>query len=94
VLPEGRVEVLKVAHHGSRSSTAAEFLASTRPRLAILSVGARNPFGHPSPEVLSRLHGSGALVLRTDRDGTVEIATDGARIWRLDRRAGSERRLR
>lgn len=92
--PPGRIDVLKVAHHGSRSSTTSEFLASTRPRTAILSVGERNPFGHPSREVLSRLHEAGSLILRTDRDGTLEIATDGARIWRLDRHAGRERRLR
>jgi len=93
-LPPGRVDVLKVAHHGSRSGTTAEFLANARPRLAIVSVGARNPFGHPSPQVLGRLHGAGSLVLRTDRDGTVEMATDGARIWGLDRRSGTRRRLR
>jgi competence protein ComEC len=93
-LAPGRVDVLKVAHHGSRSSSGAGFLAGTRPRLAIVSVGGRNPFGHPSPDVLARLHGSGSIVLRTDRHGTVEIATDGGRIWHLDRRAGAERRVR
>jgi len=71
--------VLKAAHHGSKTSTSPEFLALTDPQLVVISVGAGNPFGHPSPEMLARL--DGRRVLRTDQSGTVEIATDGTRLW-------------
>jgi len=70
--------VLKVAHHGSRHSTTAEFLAAARPRLAVISAGARNPFRHPTAETLDRLEQAGARVFRTDRDGAVVLETDGA----------------
>ena len=72
-----RALALKVAHHGSRFSSTAAFLERARPRLAVISVGARNPFRHPSPEVLARLEASGARVYRTDRDGAVILETDG-----------------
>src|SRR5262249_32945695 len=72
-----RAEVLKIGHHGGRNSSVPEFLSAVRPRLAIISAGADNPYGHPSPEVLQRLENAGALVLRTDRDGAVQVATDG-----------------
>jgi competence protein ComEC len=65
--------VLKVAHHGSRSSTTPRFLAETAPSLALVSSGARNPYGHPAPDVLERLRESGARVLRTDRHGMVVL---------------------
>lgn len=68
---------LKVAHHGSRFSSTAPFLERARPRLAVISVGARNPFRHPSAEVLARLEAVGARVYRTDRDGAVVLETDG-----------------
>lgn len=71
------VLALKVAHHGSRSSTGEPFLAAARPRVAVISVGARNPFRHPSPETLARLEAAGARVYRTDRDGAVVLETDG-----------------
>jgi competence protein ComEC len=73
-----RTSVLKVAHHGSRFGTTAGFLAAAGPRFAVISVGARNPFRHPTPEALSRLAAAGARVYRTDRDGAVIVETDGA----------------
>jgi competence protein ComEC len=73
--------VLKVAHHGSRTSTSPGLLAAVRPSLAVVSAGFRNPFGHPHPDVLERLARTGTLVLRTDRDGTVRLVTDGRRVW-------------
>jgi len=73
--------VLKVAHHGSRTSTAEPFVNASQPRLAVVSVGARNPFRHPAPEVLGRLDLAGARVHRTDRDGAVIVETDGASLW-------------
>ncbi|HXL46931.1 MAG TPA: hypothetical protein VN977_10045, partial [Candidatus Binatia bacterium] len=69
--------VLKVAHHGSRSSTTIEFLRAVHPTVAAISVGARNPYGHPDPAVLARLAEAGAQISRTDRDGAVIFETDG-----------------
>ena len=71
--------VLKVAHHGSKGSTTPGFLKAVRPQVAVISVGADNRFGHPAREVLKHLEG--IRVLRTDRDGTVEIVSDGRVMW-------------
>lgn len=68
-----RSEVLKVAHHGSRTSTGPELLASVSPKLALVSAGRRNPYGHPSPEVVSRMEDRGVRVLRTDLHGRIEV---------------------
>jgi competence protein ComEC len=68
---------LKVAHHGSRFSTTEEFLKAGRPRLAVISVGARNPFRHPTPGVIERLEQAGVRTVRTDRDGAIIFETDG-----------------
>jgi competence protein ComEC len=70
--------VLKVAHHGSRHSSTTPFLDRVRPALAVISVGARNTYGHPAPQTLRRLAEVGARVYRTDRDGAVLFETDGA----------------
>ena len=70
------VDLLKVGHHGSRGSTGEELLDSLRPLAAIISVG-RNDYGHPAPETLVRLESRQVAVLRTDRDGTVSVTTDG-----------------
>jgi len=70
-------DFLKVAHHGSKTSTSEELLSSTAPHLAAISVGETNPFGHPSAEVLERLHAAGVRVLRTDRDGAITVLSDG-----------------
>ncbi|HEX6209513.1 MAG TPA: ComEC/Rec2 family competence protein [Methylomirabilota bacterium] len=69
--------VLKVAHHGSRTSSTLALLDSVRPSLAVVSVGPRNPYGHPDPGVLTRLAAAGADVYRTDHDGAVLLETDG-----------------
>jgi competence protein ComEC len=73
------VDVLKVAHHGSSSSTTPDFLAAVSPRVALVSVGRDNSYGHPSPEVMRRLLDAGATVLRSDQLGTVVLRTDGVR---------------
>jgi competence protein ComEC len=86
--------VVKVPHHGSRASSSPAFVSRVRPRLALVSVGLRNPFGHPSREVIDRYREAGSLVLRTDRDGTVDVATDGARVWVRASGDGVERRIR
>lgn len=75
-----RSSVLKVAHHGSRYSSGARFLRSVGPRIAIISAGAGNSYGHPARPALARLAHSGATVYRTDVDGTVSIETDGTTI--------------
>jgi competence protein ComEC len=67
-----RADVLKIPHHGSRFSAPA-FLDAVHARIAVASVGAGNPYGHPSPLTLDRLMADGALVLRTDHDGDVAI---------------------
>jgi competence protein ComEC len=72
-----RADVLKVGHHGSRTSSSRELLAAVAPSEAIISVGARNRYGHPSPETLSSLAASGARIWRTDEDGAVTVVTDG-----------------
>ncbi|MGH7334379.1 MAG: ComEC/Rec2 family competence protein, partial [Candidatus Rokuibacteriota bacterium] len=69
--------VLKVAHHGARGSTTLEFLRAVRPQVAVISVGRRNPYGHPSPETVSRLVEAAATIYRTDQDGAVMLETDG-----------------
>jgi len=75
----GSVDLLKVGHHGSRGSTGDEWLDSLRIRVAVISVG-RNDYGHPAPEALARLEARRVLVRRTDRDGTISVTTDGARM--------------
>jgi competence protein ComEC len=72
-LDPGPVDVLKVAHHGSDDAGLGALLDRTRPRLAVISVGAGNPFGHPTPATLATLAAHGVRTLRTDRDGTVTI---------------------
>jgi competence protein ComEC len=70
-------DVLKVPHHGSRTSSSAPFLAAVRPQLAVISVGERNRWGFPDAGVLERYDAIGARVLRTDRDGAVAIHVGG-----------------
>ncbi|SER97533.1 competence protein ComEC [Lentzea xinjiangensis] len=76
-------EVLKVPHHGSRYSLPA-FLEAVRPRVALVSVGTENRYGHPSPHVIDLLRAGGALVLRTDKDGDLAVLP-GNRIVRRRR---------
>ena len=75
--------VLKVAHHGSETSTSQQFLAAVDPQVAAVSVGEDNPFGHPSPEVWERVIDTlgDDNVYRTDQDGTIEFITDGETLW-------------
>jgi competence protein ComEC len=73
-------DVLKVPHHGSRTSTIPRFLEAVSPRIVVVSCGRRNLFGHPHPSTVSRLSASGAELYRTDEDGDVEVRTDGTRM--------------
>ena len=72
-----RADVLKVGHHGSRTSSSAAFIAATAPVEAVISVGSRNHFGHPSAHTLDTLLHAGTRIWRTDRNGEVRIETDG-----------------
>jgi competence protein ComEC len=73
-------DVLKVAHHGSRTSSTEIFLDAVHPAFAVISAGFENSYGHPNREVLERLGRGGAAVLRTDLDGLVTIRSDGHRL--------------
>jgi beta-lactamase superfamily II metal-dependent hydrolase len=77
---ELHADVLKVGHHGSKNSTTQEFLEARRPKIAIISAGEDNPYGHPSRELLERLENAGVRVLRTNRNGAVHIVTDGEKL--------------
>lgn len=92
-----RAEVLKVGHHGSRTSTTPALLDAVRPRLAIISAGIGNTYGHPHAETLVALARSGARVARTDRDGTVVLRFErdaviveaGGERWSVGTRSGA-----
>jgi competence protein ComEC len=81
-LDPGPLDVLKVAHHGSADAGLGELLDRARPQLAVISVGAGNPFGHPTPSTLATLAAHGVRTLRTDREGTVvlEVGRDSIRV--------------
>jgi competence protein ComEC len=68
------IDLLKVAHHGSGTASTVAFLGVVRPSVAVVSSGAGNPYGHPAKTTLQHLAETGARVLRTDTDGTVEVA--------------------
>ena len=70
-------DVVKVPHHGSRTSSTALFVAASHPCLAVISVGLTSVFGHPHKEVVERWRASGAEVLTTGKRGTVTVTTDG-----------------
>ena len=83
--------VLKLAHHGSRSGTDTTWLKLVRPQLAVASMGRDNEFGHPHPQTLALLRRFEIPLLRTDRDGTIVIQSDGARWSVVDHRHVSPR---
>jgi len=72
-----QADVIKVPHHGSKTSSTEAFVAATNPSLAIISVGRTSRFGHPHKEVVDRWQSSGATVLTTGHSGTITITTDG-----------------
>jgi competence protein ComEC len=75
--------VIKVAHHGSDTSSTPEFLAVADPRAAVISCGAGNKFGHPFAAVLIRLERKAGIgnIFRTDKQGTINFITDGTKLW-------------
>jgi competence protein ComEC len=80
-LVPAKTRILKVAHHGSRTSTSPELLEAWQPQIALISCGRGNPFGHPAPEVVARLQAAGAAIYRTDRDGEITVDTDGQHVF-------------
>ncbi len=76
----GSIDYLKVAHHGSRTSSSLPFLDHTRPAIAVASAGFQNPFGHPHPLIQERLAAAHSLLFRTDTHGQITILSDGQRL--------------
>lgn len=70
-------DILKIAHHGSKTSTSENFLEKVSPEIAVISVGKENPYGHPHEEVLEILEKYGIKILRTDKDDDIKIIADG-----------------
>jgi competence protein ComEC len=75
-----RTDVLKVAHHGSRTSSTEDFLSAVEPVFAVISVGLDNSYGHPNRDVVERLRQHRAVVYRTDQDGLITVRSDGYRL--------------
>jgi competence protein ComEC len=75
----GAIDVLKVSHHGSDDAGLAQLLERSVPRVAVISVGERNPYGHPTASTLAELREHGVTTMRTDRQGEIEIEADGSR---------------
>ncbi len=73
--------ILKAGHHGANTSSSQPFLAAVAPQIIVISVGRDNDFGHPAPAMLERAVAAGALILRTDESGTLELVSDGRRMW-------------
>ncbi|HUO33431.1 MAG TPA: ComEC/Rec2 family competence protein [Candidatus Acidoferrum sp.] len=73
-------DFLKVPHHGSKTSSTEDFLEAVRPKVAVVSAGAGNPFGHPAEETVERYERDGIRLLRTDRDGEITASTDGVHL--------------
>ena len=76
-----RSEILKVPHHGSRTSSSVPFLDAVQPRYAIFSLGQRNRYQFPHADVVDRYQARGAVLLRTDEAGAITLRTDGTRCW-------------
>ena len=75
------VRILKVGHHGSRTSSSLAFIRAARPAVGLISCGRHNRFGHPAEEVLARFEAADVRVFRTDRQGAIAIETDGRSVW-------------
>lgn len=80
-LADGEVELLKVPHHGSKTGMTDAFISWIHPKIAVISVG-KNTYGHPSSEAISLLEGIGAHIYRTDKEGDIEVVSDG-RIFKV-----------
>lgn len=78
-----RAELLKVAHHGGRYSSTEPFLRMVAPRLAVISVGLGNDYGHPTAEAMSRIQSAGATIYRTDQQGDVTVQSRDGQPWQV-----------
>jgi competence protein ComEC len=76
-----RIDVLKVAHHGSKTSTSEQWLSELNPVVSVISVGQSNSYGHPNQEVVGRLERIGSLIYRTDLHGGIQMKVQGGQIW-------------
>ena len=74
------LDLLKVAHHGSKTASTEAFLETVRPKVAVVSAGLGNPYGHPAPATLDRLHAIAGKTFRTDLDGSVDVTLDGTSV--------------
>ncbi len=83
-LPNKNVEYIKVPHHGSRYGMTQDYLTMFVPKLAVISVGKNNTYGHPTPEILNLLKSAGVKTYRTDNDGEIEVVTDGKGFWVIE----------
>jgi len=75
------VNYIKIPHHGSANGLTPNLLKATMPKVAVISVGSKNQWGFPAPEILKMLTDNNVTVLRTDKMGDVEVITDGEKIW-------------
>lgn len=73
-------DVLKVSHHGSKNSTSEKFLTCVQPKIAVISAGRKNRYGHPHKETLERLQESGAVIYNTQKNGAVTLTSDGGKV--------------
>jgi competence protein ComEC len=80
LLSPAPIRILKVAHHGSRTSTSQTLVDAWKPQIALISCGRGNRFGHPAPDVVQRLEAAGVRIYRTDRDGQISLDSDGRTI--------------
>lgn len=85
-------QVLKVGHHGSRTSSSTEFLEAVQPKVALISVGIKNKFHHPHPSTIKRFEELGIKAYRTDLNGTIVVSTDGERYTILQDYKGKQGR--
>ena len=74
------LDLLKVAHHGSKTASTDAFLEAVQPSVTVVSAGMKNPYGHPAPSTIARLEATGARVFRTDRNGSVEVSLEASRV--------------
>lgn len=84
LLEEGltaKVDIQKVGHHGSKTSSSMDFLLNLKPEIALISCGLNNKFNHPNTEILDNFHSVSAQILRTDQIGTIELLSDGQKFW-------------
>ncbi|MGH4118439.1 ComEC/Rec2 family competence protein [Clostridium sp.] len=79
-----KAQVLKVAHHGSNSSTSTEFLNAVRPKIAVISCGSNNTYGHPNKETIDKLKNLNCIIYRTDLDKNIILISDGTNINKLE----------